>query len=209
MTHMCCSVDSDSQGTAPETEVAENSAKEASNSQSACTLKEQQAKPTPQLPALSKQAPQHEPGFLQCLIAKQEASPVSWTDSDSDSEGAVPLEDDAADDSAPSKYLEDPEQQNTSAAIAAAPEGMEDDMPSQDMLKSSMDRQEAQTSKPPKGPSLGNSQPSGNPDKPGKGALFSRPTSAASHKSTASRKRKAEPGAAMVRHHHINVFTCS
>jgi len=153
-------------------------------------------KPAAQPPCLKQQTAQHEPGFLQRLVAKQESHAVAWTDSESGAELGGDSKKGYANGSIQPMHLKATQQQDDSGAPTAPAEDQQaNNVQSRKTFQSSKDSQDkqAQASRP-----SARSVGSQDSDRPRRGALPKRPLSAASQGSTGSRKRKAEPSSAMV-----------
>lgn len=167
-------------------------------------------------PALEPPAPvqptaQHEPGFLQSLVAKQEGRQVSWTDSDSNSGSAKEGADNGTAESMPVELSKQQDASATAASFteqrgaseaAAAPETgkQKGSLPSGIAQEMSKDKEQEQA--------LAASQPSGrakaldsqdDSGTSGRGPPVKRPLPGASQGSAGSRKRTAEALIGVVR----------
>ena len=160
-------------------------------------------KPAAQPPCLKQQTAQHEPGFLQRLVAKQESHAVAWTDSESGAELAGDAKKGYANGSVQPMHLKAAQQQDDTGAPTAPADQQANNVQSRKTFQSSKDSQDkqAQASRP-----LARSVGSQDSDRPSRGALPKRPLSTASQGSAGSRKRKAEPSSAMVSGMLSNMF---
>ena len=184
--------DDDPVGDLQESQEAGIPSEEPTNSQDAANSD----KPAAQPPSLKQQTAQHEPGFLQRLVAKQESHAVAWTESESGAELGGDAKKGYANGSVQPMHLKAAQQQDDSGAPTAPAEDQQANnvqfRKTFQLSKDSQDKQ-AQASRP-----SARSVGSQDTDRPSRGALPKRPLSAASQGSTGSRKRKSEPCSAMV-----------
>ncbi len=159
-------------------------------------------KPAAQPPFLTQQIAQHEPGFLQRLVAKQESHVVAWTGSESDAELVGDAKKGYANGNVQPMHLKAAQQQvDSGAPTGPAEDRQANNVQSRKTSQSSKDSQAGQASRP-----SARSVGSQDSDRPSRGALPKRPLSSASQGSTGSQKRKAEPSSAMVSSMLSNMF---
>ena len=207
--------DKDPDGKQQALQAAKEAAKKSSSSQAAVSLTRQAEQPALEPLAPVQPTAQHEPGFLQSLMAKQEARQVSWTDSDSDRGSAKEVASGADNGTAESLPVQLSKHQGASATAvnfteqknasetAAAPEDgkQKGDVPSGIAQEVPKDKEEEQA------PAA--TEPSGRAKAldpqdglvtSGRGPPVKRPLSGASQGSNGSRKRRAEALIGVVRH---------